>query len=343
MQDLLGFHGLTQAADQILRGTLFENYDTDCFPGVKEFVSAMIIPKEMTNLTKINTEILEADFTKGIRGWKESTSTSPSGQHLGHYKASLRGKELTVGYARMLNIPVQMGFSPKRWQQAVYVLLEKDKGIPKISRLRIIHLFEADYNLFLKLIWGCCMIGRAEEAMQESRKNRGTMDMMYKKIITFYIARQQCSNVAILENDAASCYDRILANLAMMWARRLGLPKEAIMAHSEMLPRLMKYMIKTGYGTSTGHYKGSNKEPLAGTGQGSGASPAIWLSICIVLLRAYSQNTTHSLQLQDPTRKIFSQHQADAFVDDKSLGFTGPTGQDPMDLSYMITTVTKCA
>ena len=96
---------------------------------------------------------------------------------MGHYKASLRDKELTAGYSMMLNIPVQLGFSPKRWQQVESVLLEKDKGIPKISRLRIIHLFEADYNLFLKLIWGCCMIGRAEEAMQESRKNRGTMDM----------------------------------------------------------------------------------------------------------------------------------------------------------------------
>jgi hypothetical protein len=49
----------------------------------------------------------------------------------------------------------------------------------------------------------------------------------------------------------------------------------------------MKYMIKTGYGTSTGHYTGSDKEPLAGTGQGSrGESPAIWLSICLVLLTA---------------------------------------------------------
>jgi len=232
MQDLLGFHGLTQAADQILRGTLFENYDTDCFPGVKEFVSAMMIPKEMTNLTKINTEISEADLTKGIRGWKESTSTSPSGRHLGHYKASLRGKELTVGYARMLNTPVQMGFPPKRWQQAVSVLLEKDQGIPKKSRLQIIHLFEADYNLFLKfLIWGCRMIGRAEEhnalgeAMQGSRKNRGIMDMMWKKIITFDIARQQHSNVAIFENNAASCYDRILVNQAMVCARRLDCPK----------------------------------------------------------------------------------------------------------------------
>ena len=88
-----------------------------------------------------------------------------------------RAMSITEGYAQMLNIPVQMGFSPIRQQKPVLVmLLEKDKGIPKINRLRIIHLFEADYNLFLKLIcWGCRMVARAEEqkvfgeAMQGSR------------------------------------------------------------------------------------------------------------------------------------------------------------------------------
>ena len=41
----------------------------------------------------------------------------------------------------------------------------------------------------------------------------------------------------------------------------------------------MKYMVKTVYGTSAGHYTGSKSEPLAGTGQGSGVFPAMWLSI----------------------------------------------------------------
>jgi len=44
MKYLLGFNGLTEAADQIFEGTLFHNTDKECFPGVREFVAAMAIP-----------------------------------------------------------------------------------------------------------------------------------------------------------------------------------------------------------------------------------------------------------------------------------------------------------
>ena len=71
-------------------------------------------------------------------------------------------------------------------------MIEKDKGNPKITRLRIKHdLFEADYNFYLKLVWGCRMVGWAEdhgslgEDMQGSRKNRGTMEMLLKKTMSF--------------------------------------------------------------------------------------------------------------------------------------------------------------
>jgi hypothetical protein len=33
------------------------------------------------------------------------------------------------------------------------VMLEKDKGDPKIDRLCIICLYKADYNIFLKIMW----------------------------------------------------------------------------------------------------------------------------------------------------------------------------------------------
>ena len=83
------------------------------------------------------------------------------------------------------------------------------------------------------------MVGRAEEhgslseEMQGSRKHRSTMDVLLKKTLSFDLCRQQQrTNMALFDNDAASCYDRILVNLAMVCARRLGAPSEAVFAHS---------------------------------------------------------------------------------------------------------------
>ncbi len=191
MQALLGFNGISKASSQILEGTLFDNCNEDCFPGVKEFVASMAMPQPLQNITLMDTEIKEEDFRKGIKGWKESTSTSPSGRHLGHYKAALQDTKLTRGYQMMTNLPVCHGFAPLWWQQAVSVMIEKDPSSPKIMRLRIFHLFEADYNLFLKLIWGSRLVWQAEDYglfgndMHDSCKGRSTMDLLSKKILTF--------------------------------------------------------------------------------------------------------------------------------------------------------------
>ena len=273
-----------------------------------------------------------------------------AGRHLGHYKAALQDTELLIGYSRMINmIPVTNGFSPSRWQQATSVMLEKDKGDPKIHRLCIIHLFEANYNLFFKLIWGFHMVGRAEdrglfgEDMQGSRKHRSTLDVLFKKTLSFDIARQQRSNLAIFENDAESCYDRILVNIAMLSARILGVPTGAILAHSETV-RLMKYNIKTIYGTSEARYQGTDQEQLlAGTGQGSGVSPAVWLSICIPLVLAYTKHAPRGMKYSDPTGMVISERYADAFVDDTSLGFNDDPKERMNIIATMLETLTKCA
>jgi hypothetical protein len=80
--------------------------------------------------TKINCKILEEDFISGFKGWKESASTSPSGQHLGHYKATVTDLDLkkqdpekshlrkrqtnfVSALVKLLNIPLKCGSAPK--------------------------------------------------------------------------------------------------------------------------------------------------------------------------------------------------------------------------------------
>ena len=54
----------------------------------------------------------------------------------------------------MLNIGLSTGVAFDQWKHTISVMLEKDKGSPKLHRLRIIQLFEADYYFLLALIFG---------------------------------------------------------------------------------------------------------------------------------------------------------------------------------------------
>ena len=90
--------------------------------------------------------------------------------HLGHYKAlvvlvaleedSLEGKQfykkqkfLFTLVLNVINLAISNGYALQRWCKATNVMLEKDPGSPKLTRLRVIHLFEADYNLVLGQKW----------------------------------------------------------------------------------------------------------------------------------------------------------------------------------------------
>jgi hypothetical protein len=43
---------------------------------------------------KIDSKLSDEDFIEGFKKWKESTSTSPSRQHLWHYKAIVTDPDL---------------------------------------------------------------------------------------------------------------------------------------------------------------------------------------------------------------------------------------------------------
>eukprot|EP00957_Ditylum_brightwellii_P151126 11507438-Ditylum_brightwellii.AAC.1 len=82
----------------------------------------------------------------------ETTSSSPSGHHYGHYKTILGHNDLCNVHAQMMSMPWLAGFTPLRWERAIDCMLEKDPGSPKIGRLRLIVIVEGDMNGTLKII-----------------------------------------------------------------------------------------------------------------------------------------------------------------------------------------------
>jgi hypothetical protein len=88
-------------------------------------------------------------------------------------------KQYSTSY--IINIPVQNGFSPTRWQMVINAMLEKIPGKPLLHKLRVIHILEADYNLALKQIFGkrllqnCEKHGHLGDYQDGFRKGRSTI------------------------------------------------------------------------------------------------------------------------------------------------------------------------
>lgn len=147
------FSSLSSQASRLLEGHIpKEWYGNDRV--LKEFLASFAMPPQVLSKEEISTDISEDDVKKGFTHWRETTTTSPSGRHLGHYKALIQDPVLLRCLSLFLQIALKHGIAIPRWCKATNVMIEKDPGRPKINRLRIIHLFEADFNFILKLMWG---------------------------------------------------------------------------------------------------------------------------------------------------------------------------------------------
>jgi hypothetical protein len=143
--DELGHRGDTLMADDIYNGTLEHRSLTD------HDVRAIVKPlRNHPLLMKMISPVVTTEDCISCFGCvAEKTSSSPSGRHVGHYLAFTDLKDelsglLTEMHAAMMSIPLAEVSCPERWRQAIDIMLEKIPGVPRINKLRIIQLLEAD-------------------------------------------------------------------------------------------------------------------------------------------------------------------------------------------------------
>jgi hypothetical protein len=219
-------------------------------------------------------------------------------------------------------------------------MIEKDIGKPCIHRLRIVHLFEADYNFFLKLQWGhrlvrqACDLDLLHPSQHGSIPGRSPIDPIMLTQLPTDLCRILHHDLARFDNDASACYDRIIVALGMLAARRCGMPKNAIRLRADAL-KFMQYAVKTAYAVSESNYAGTPFAPLFGTGQGSGASPAVWLSLVVLLLHTFDRIVPHRMHFEPISGGRPHSRSSDAFVDDTSVGFT--SSEDDVSYTDLIT------
>ena len=108
-------------SDEILQGTATLPPNLD--PNTNRLLQALASPPEVPPPTPWTFTL-----AKHISGWRkarESTSSSPSGIHFGHYIAGTYDPLVAEVDYLMALYPYETGYSPRRWQVGLNCMIEK--------------------------------------------------------------------------------------------------------------------------------------------------------------------------------------------------------------------------
>jgi len=334
LSDDLDWGASTTSADDILAGSYESPID------IPQCTTVIKACKAAADLDQISAEITYEEFRGKIRSWRETTCTSPSGRHLGRYRALFaRGiydahaqeeeYELFKSKQRaivdvilsIINYAIRQGYVLERWKTIVNTMIFKDVGVFKIHRLRIIHIYEADFNLLLATKWRQ-LLRYADEANLINQGQYGgrpgceAQSLALLEELKNDIAYTSRRSLLNFDNDAASCYDRIIIALASLINRKYGQHRKIVLVHAQTL-KDAEYRLRTATGISNTKYSHCLDFPLYGSGQGSGNSPCIWLFISSTLFDIQNAKA-HGAKFISPDGTTSMQLAIVGFVDDSN-------------------------
>jgi hypothetical protein len=201
-----------KTAKQILDGTYI--YPPDFDQATQEICKECARIQTLIPPDSLDTLITKDDWRRQWRGKKESTSSSESGLHFGHYIAGVALDHISHFHALKASLVLHRGIVLERWARGLSVMLEKMPGCALITKLRSILLMEADFNATNKIIDGQRMLQQARQYKlipEEiySERNRLADDGTLAKVLFFDIVRQTRRLAGISSVDTDNCYDRI--------------------------------------------------------------------------------------------------------------------------------------
>jgi hypothetical protein len=310
----LGYTGTSDTQQQILRG-IFDS------SGYDESVKLLLRHLQYAHHTfadKTRPTISDDDFCDKLKTWSESTTMSPSGMHLGHYKAhiarhdyssdaaddeltpefkarrdELNSRQQALRHLRLtlMNYSLERGYSFKRWKKVVNTMLFKDPDNVRLHRTRVIHIYEADFNLFLGIKWRAAMHQAEDfrlltEGQFGSRPFRSATEPVFIEELQLEISRATRKPVVLTNYDAKACYDLIIPNLGMTVGPKFGVPATVTESNASTLEQV-EFHVRTELGISPTGYHHEREFPIHGTGQGSANSPAIWCFLSSTLFDCY--------------------------------------------------------
>ncbi|KAI2503122.1 hypothetical protein MHU86_11313 [Fragilaria crotonensis] len=316
-----GYCGDTASVQALLQGRYDSSQQTD--ESVRIFLDHLQHTADMATTENFPT-ISETSFIEKLKVWRESTTTSPSGIHLGHYKAMIarhhysevtdndtlelrtqrdemnqKQHAILTDQLSLINYALCRGYSFKRWQTVANTMLFKEPKNIKIHRTRVIHIYEADYNLAMGLKWREALYSaNRKNALHSgqfgSRPYRNSTDPVLIEKLQLEMSRVTRKTLIQTNYDATSCYDRIIPNVAMIVSQKYGVHPQVTATNATTL-EAAEYRIRTDMGLSPTGYRHSQQNPIYGTGQGSGNSPAIWCFLSSTLYDCYDKQAAKAI------------------------------------------------
>ena len=330
---LLGYDSFTKFGKQVLEGSV--NLTNNNLTTLQQLFFKELKKQSGILKSPISKYISIKQMSDGFKCWRESTSTSPSKRHLGHYKCLLTSdgnehdKTITHFNASMLqlhntliNASISIGVPLTRWTTSEVIMIEKEKNNPRINRLRVINKYEADYNLILKFFWPHQATHNSERhnmlgENQWGGRPRYSSDIAaLLDIVISDIHKISGRTLVKLRNDATACFDRMIPNLISLCSRTYEVPDNVCKLQAKTL-QTMKYKVQTALGISAEHYQHSENEPIYGSGQGAGHSTTNWLFHSTPMMKTiekHCKGCTISTPNKDTT---YTKHIL-GFIDDKT-------------------------
>jgi hypothetical protein len=228
---------------------------------------------------------------------------------------------LVKAHVHLINYALSHGYALQRWKTVVNIMIFKEPGNHKIHRLRVIHLYEADYNLILgtqwrKLLQQADRDGTIHPGQHGGRPGHEATTLTFMEELKTDIACSSLKHLINFDNDAASCYDRIIPALAALTGRKYGHHRCVIVVNPKTLKEA-QFHLKTALCISEEFYSHCNAYPIYGTGQGSGNSPVIWCFVNSTLFDCH-QAQVHGAIFESPDRSESLRVTMVGFVDNST-------------------------
>jgi hypothetical protein len=239
----------------------------------------------------------------------------------------------------IINYCIRHNYTLHRWKTIINTMIFKESGNYKIHQLQVIHIYEADFNLLLAIKWRqllhyANMHELINHGLFGGRPGCEAQSLVFLeelKYDTSYCARRTLFN---FDNNATSCYDRIIIALASLINRKYGLHKRIVALHAKTLQQA-KFHLRTIQGISEQSYSHSIQFPIYGSGQGSGNSPAIWLFISSTLCDVHNR-ISYGASFTNPAGSKTVKLSMVAFVDDSTGTYNKFQPQTEPDIHEML-------